>query len=321
MAFSGDVLFTGEVGRVDFLGMDRAPEMAGHLYDSIFEKLLPLGDGVLLQPAHGHGSACGSTIADRPRSTLGLERKLNPRLQQSERNAFVHNVVRKLPKPLYFEHIEAINLEGPPLLGHLPVPNPLSPATFQEMVEGCYVIDVRSIEAFSGSHVPGSFAMSLHTIPSYIGWFVPYDRPLLLVMGDASVKDALRYLVRQGYENVRGYLSGGMRNWAMKGYPTDSMRLLSPRELINQKEEWWILDVRSDEEWAADKIPGAHHISMKQLHDRLNEVPNEERVVVYCGNGPRSLVAASAIQRAGCKHVGLLHGGIMAWHALQLPLA
>jgi hydroxyacylglutathione hydrolase len=320
MVFSGDVLFTGEVGRVDFLGMDRASEMAGHLYTSIFEKLLPLGDGVLLHPAHGYGSACGSTIADRPWSTLGIERRLNPRLQHTQRDEFVRKVARKLPKPLYFDHMETVNLEGPALLGRLPVLDPLTPASFAEMADNAYVIDVRGIEAFAASHIPGSFAMSLHRLPNSIGWFVPYDRPLLLVVDGASVQDALPYLVRQGYDDVRGYLSDGLRGWAMGGRPTQSIALLSPEELVNQQDDWWILDVRSEYEWEAGKIPGAHHIWMKHLYDRLDEVPKDQRVITYCGNGPRSMVAASVIQRAGCQEVGLLHGGIIAWRNLQLPV-
>lgn len=321
MVFSGDVLFTGEVGRVDFLGMDRAAEMAGHLYDSIFETLLPLGDGVLLHPAHGHGSACGSAIADRPWSTLGLERKLNPRLQYEGRDAFIENVARKLPKPLYFDRMETINLEGPTLLGHLPVPDPLTPEFFEEMTEDAYVIDVRGIEAFSASHVPGSFAIPLDRIPTSIGWFVPYDRPLLLVMNGTSVMEAVAYLVRQGYEYVKGVLSGGFRGWSMRGLRTDSLDLLSPDELDDQHNAWWILDVRDEEEVAAGKVPGAHHIGIKHLHDRLDEVPRGRKVLTYCGNGPRSLVAASVIKRAGCEHVGLLHGGITAWRGAGLPLA
>ncbi len=320
MVFSGDVLFTGEVGRVDFLGMDRAPEMAGHLYDSIFHKLLPLGDEVLLHPAHGYGSACGSTIADRPWSTLGIERKLNPRLQYTDREAFVRAVAHKLPKPLYFDHMETVNLDGPPLLCDLPVPDSLTPESFCKMATDAYVIDVRDIEAFSASHVPGSFAMSLPRIPNSIGWFVSYDRPLLLVTDGTSVQKVLPYLVRQGYENVKGYLSGGIRSWVMQGLSTASIDLLTPEELISEKDDWWILDVRSEDELGTGRIPGAHHIWMKHLHDRLDAVPKERRVIVYCGNGPRSMVAASVIQRAGCEHVGLLHGGIMAWRSLGLPL-
>ena len=237
------------------------------------------------------------------------------------RDTFIHSVARELPKPLYFDRTETINLEGPPLLGNSPVPAPLTPNTFQEMIRDAYVIDVRGTEAFCASHVPGSFAMSLPTIPNSIGWFVPYDRPLLLVMDGASVLNAFPYLVRQGYDSVKGYLSGGMCGWAAGGYHTDSVDLLSPRDLLNQKDDWWILDVRSAGELATGKIPGAHHIWMKHLNGRVDDVPKDQPVVVYCGNGPRSLVAASVIQRSGCKHVGLLNGGIMAWCALRLPLA
>lgn len=64
-------------------------EMAGLLYDSIFNKILPLGDDVLLCPAHGAGSVCGSKIAERTWTTIGMERKYNPLcLVKSEKEFF-----------------------------------------------------------------------------------------------------------------------------------------------------------------------------------------------------------------------------------------
>ena len=205
-------------------------------------------------------------------------------------------------------------------MGNLPTLTPLNPGTFEAMAKDAYVIDVRAVEAFCASHVPGSFAMALDRIPHFIGWFVPYDRPVLLVMDGASVSEVLPYLVRQGYDNVKGYLANGMRGWTRRGRPTESIHLLSPAELAEKSDDWWILDVRSEDELANGRIPGAHHIGLKHLHERLGEVPKDQGVIPYCGFGPRSMVAASVMQRAGCERVGLLHGGMMAWRMLGLPL-
>ena len=128
--FSGDALFAGDVGRTDFYGPERLEEMTGLLYDSLFRTILPLGDGVLLCPAHGAGSACGTAIAERMWTTIGLERRLNPKLQFAERAEFVERVGRMRDYPPYFRTMERLNLEGPPLLGSLPALPLLSPEAF-----------------------------------------------------------------------------------------------------------------------------------------------------------------------------------------------
>ncbi len=125
ICFTGDCLFAGDAGRVDLMGMDKAEEMAGMLYSSIFSRLLPLGDGVLVCPAHGPGSVCGSGITARTITTMGLERKHNPRLQHDNRRAFIETMVEEQERPPYFRKMEKLNLEGPPLLGgaiHSPGP-------------------------------------------------------------------------------------------------------------------------------------------------------------------------------------------------------
>jgi len=316
MVFTGDALFTGEVGRVDFLGMDRAPEMAGKLFDSIFGTLLPRGDGAILCPGHGYGSACGSSIADRPWSTLGIERQLNPQLQFKERDAFVANVARKLPKPEYFSKMEIWNLQGPPSVKGLSGVHAYAPQIFSELMTDAVVLDLRSINAFAGGHVPGALSIAIVNLPSYIGWFVPPDATILLVCENEVLATAVAYLNRQGYDNIIGFLSGGMLGWAVNDLPIETTTLITPADLSSQLDQpcgLWLIDVRSEEECASGVLHGAHHIPVKEFNLHLEEIPVNNAVVMYCAEGPRAIAAVSALQRAGHQNVAMLYGGILGW--------
>jgi len=147
MVFTGDALFAGDVGRVDFMGMDRAPEMAGYLYDTLFGKLLSLGDGVIVCPAHGAGSVCASEIGERMWTTVGLERLHNPKLQVADRDEFITLTARKMEYPPYFRRMEQLNLEGAQFSGSLPLP--LSVREFVRMAQDAVVVDTRTEVAFS----------------------------------------------------------------------------------------------------------------------------------------------------------------------------
>ena len=124
VVFTGDALFAGDVGRTDLYGAEQTPRLAATLYDSLFNRILPLGDGTMLCPAHGAGSVCGMNISNRDESTLGIERVQNPLLQIKDRDAFVrYKVAEKPERPYYFSRMEKMNLEGPPVLGSLPAPS------------------------------------------------------------------------------------------------------------------------------------------------------------------------------------------------------
>ena len=127
VVFTGDALFAGDVGRTDFYGPEKLADMTGLLYDSLFHRILPLGDELIVCPAHGAGSACGTAIAERSWTTIGLERRQNPRLQYEAKADFVRHVGRILEYPPYFRMMERLNLGAPPRLGSLPTPKPLSP--------------------------------------------------------------------------------------------------------------------------------------------------------------------------------------------------
>ena len=178
MLFTGDALFAGDTGRVDLLGMEKAQELAGLLYDSIFEKILPLGDGVIVCPAHGTGSVCGSSISERIWTTIGLERGTNPKLQFKEKSAFIANVCEELERPPYFQKMEKHNTQGPPLLRNLLHPSPLGPEEFKTKAKDSIVVDTRMELGFSAAHVPGSLSIWRGGLASFAGWFLGYDKPL-----------------------------------------------------------------------------------------------------------------------------------------------
>jgi hydroxyacylglutathione hydrolase len=323
IVFTGDALFAGDVGRVDFLGMDRAPEMAGLLYDTIFNRLVPLSDGVIVCPAHGSGSACGGAIADRTWTTIGLERSLNPKLQFTDRDAFIANTARQLEYPPYFRRMEEWNLEGGPLLGALPVPTPLSAHEFAQKAQDAVVLDTRDELGFSAAHVPDALSISMGILPRFAGWFLPLDRPILLVNETDDPTEAARYLLRLGFDNLAGYLAGGMLAWHTAGMESSATETVTVQELcrlLDAHEDAWILDVRNDMEVAAARIPDAHHIHLTQLPNHLDEVPADHYITIFCGSGRRAVVAASLLQREGRQDLAVVLGGLSGWNSTTCPL-
>jgi len=324
IVFTGDALFAGDLGRVDLLGMDRAEEMAEQLYNSIFERLLPLGDEVIACPAHGAGSVCAASIADRKWTTLGIERKRNPKLQVRGVEEFVAKMAVELERPPYFREMERLNLAGAPLLSTVPDPAPLSPKEFASAAEEDVVLDTRMELAFGAAHVPGALSIWLAGVPSFAGLFLPYDRKVLLVDETGDPDQAVRRLRRLGYDNLEGYLAGGMVAWHMAGEESSSVATANVHDLcarLDREEKAWILDVRSDDELeASGRITGAHHIHITQLPQRIEEVPRDRPVYIFCGSGLRSMVAASILQREGWQDMTVILGGIAGWSSATCPV-
>jgi hydroxyacylglutathione hydrolase len=324
VVFTGDALFAGDVGRVDFLGPDRMEEMAGRLYDTLFSRLLSLGDEVIVCPAHGSGSICAAAIADRVWTTIGLERRLNPKLQYAGRSEFVAGVAKELERAPYLRRMERWNLEGPPLLGALPIPLPLDPETFLRRAQDAVVLDTRTELAFGAGHVPGALSIWLDGLPRFGGWFLPYDKPILLVNETDDPVPAARYLLRLGYDNVAGYLAGGLLAWHLTGRASEAVPMVNVQELcrlLDAQGDVSILDVRGDKELeAAGRITGAQHIHLTQLLSRLEEVPRNRPLYVFCGSGLRSMVAASLLQRQGWGKPTVVLGGLAGWRSTTCPL-
>ena len=324
IVFTGDALFAGDVGRVDLLGMDRAEEMAGLLYATIFNRLLPLGDEVIVCPAHGVGSVCGTAIAERMWTTIGLERKLNPKLQFTDEAQFVAHVARELERPPYFRLMEKYNVEGAPLLPSLPALAPLSPGEFVREKEEALVVDTRSELCFASAHVPGSLFIWGAGLSDFAGWFLPHDMPILLVSEGENPVQVTRYLLRLGYDGLAGYLAGGMLAWHTAGLESSATRTVTVQQLcflLDEGEETSILDVRSEEELEkAGRIPLAQHIHITQLPEHLDEVPQDRTVYIFCGSGLRSTLAASLLQRAGWRDLVVVLGGLAGWNSVTCTL-
>ena len=325
MVFCGDALFAGEVGRIDLMGREKAAENAGQLFDSLFGKLLPLGDEVIVCPAHGSGSACGESISERLWTTIGLERKHNPRLQAKSKTEFVTTLLNSQPeRPPYFSRMENLNLVGESILGALPDIKPLDPKEFQNLSEGAQILDTRQELAYSAAHIFGSQSIWLDGLASFAGWFLDYDRPILLVGELNDHENAKRILLRLGFDNIAGFLAGGMLNWHMSGRESASIRTITVHEICRQRdgdEKFWILDVRSESELEKDgQIEGTQHIPLTEIAARMNEIPKSRTVYVFCGSGMRSMVGASFLQARGWSDLAVILGGMAGWRSRKCPL-
>jgi hydroxyacylglutathione hydrolase len=324
VVFTGDALFAGDVGRTDFYGSERLAEITGLLYDSLFHKILPLGDGVIVCPAHGTGSVCGSAIAERTWTTIGLEREYNRKLQYTERGEFVAQVGRTLEIPPYFRMMEKFNLEGPPVIGSLPTPPPLSPHEFAARAgDDVQVVDTRMELGFGSAHVPGAIFIAEDRLPSFAGWFLSYEKPILLVTETNDVSTSVRYLSRLGFDDVEGFLAGGMLAWHTAGLASERIGTVTVQDLchrLDSDEEPWILDVRSEEEVQRNAIPLAYNVHLTQLPERLDQVPRDRQVYVFCGSGLRAMIGASLMQRQGYDNLTVVLGGLKGWSSVTCPL-
>lgn len=306
--FTGDALFIGDVGRTDFYP-DRARQVAGALYDSIFDKLLPLGDQTILYPAHGAGSVCGDSMASREFSTIGHERLNNPVLQKTDRDDFIDFKVNEHHyQPPYFKKMEEYNQYGPPSLYTLPQPEPMSADDVEKaQSKGSVLLDLRSPEAYAGAFIPGSLAIPLEMIPAYGGYLLKYESDIILVPETREqVPIAVQHLIRIGYDRMQGYLKGGMQSWEVSGRQYDRIGAVHAADLdrrLKEGEDFTLLDVRKISEFEQGRLVGAVHIFLGELQDRVDEIDPVKPIVTFCGSGKRAIIAASILKRHGFKEV------------------
>ena len=317
--FSGDFLFVHSVGRPDLLGDDASERLAHRLYESV-QLLTSLPEPLPVYPGHGAGSMCGSGMAQAPATTIGEERRRNPYLAAGlPRETFVRRVLESAPPfPPYYRRMKRLNADGPPLLDQLPGQRAIDLEAFHAMVEaGHIVIDLRDQQAFGAGHVPRAFGIGAgHMLSMWAAWVVPYETPILLVGDDSNVEEAARALVRVGLDDVRGFLRGGMSRWLDAGLPVARTAQIAPEALqarFAAERAPRVLDVRTDDEWREGHLPGALHVMGGYLPERTAEIPGDRPLLVMCGSGYRSTIAASVLERAGFEDVTNLTGGMKAW--------
>lgn len=324
--FTGDALFVGDVGRTDFFP-DRAQEVAGMLYDALFDKILPLGDQAILLPAHGAGSVCGENMADREFSTLGIERRTNPMLGKTNREEFIAaKLAEKHDQPPYFRRMEIYNQEGTaPSISALSLPKALSPDIFEaEVKQGAQILDVRSPEAIGGALIPKSIGIPLDMIPAFAGWFLKHDQKIILVVnGYEEAKTAYQHLLRIGYDRITGFLDEGLHAWEISGRTYQTIPAVSTFEVvnwINDKKDFMLLDVRKAKEFEAGRLPDATHVYLGDLPDNLDMIPRNKPVVTFCGSGLRAVIAATLLKQAQVVNVHCCLGSMAACAAAGCPV-
>ncbi len=324
MVFTGDTLFVGSIGRTDLKGKKAQPEQAEKLHTSLQEKVLPLGDGVLVYPAHGAGSVCGSGISNLLMSTLGYEKETNPFLKMTKEEFVEAAAMQELIAPRYFSKMEEYNLQGPPRLHGISPPKPLTADEFEaEMTEtDSITVDTRKPYSFIGSHIPQALSLWLGGGTAvYAAWILDYDKRILLVTERRhDVIRATRHLWRLGFDNIFGFLCDGMDSWQEQGKPLGHAHTLSPSNLEERLEKYVVLDVREPSEWTTEGvIEGAQKIFFADLSQEVDKLNRNRRYAVTCSVGNRSSIAVSILKQRGFGEVSNLLGGMTAWQTLGYP--
>ena len=325
---TGDTLFIGDVGRPDLLASIgvTADELAEMLYHSL-DQLRGLPDATLVYPAHGAGSMCGKQLSKETVSTIGEQKRFNYALQPMSFEQFKRLVTSEQPEaPDYFVYDAIKNRqERPDLAATLDAS--LRPLAVDEIVglrdRGAQLVDVREAVDFEGAHFAGAINIGLKgKYATWCGSILSHELPIVVIAEPGSEEEAVMRLGRVGFDNVAGFLAGGMA--ALETHP-DLLRSI-PRvtaaalaELQDAEPAPWVLDVRSEKEWAAGHLTGSHNLPLTHLRERLAEVPENRPVVVHCEGGYRSAIAASLLATAGRTQVLDLVGGYKAWLASQLP--
>jgi len=320
---TGDTLFIGDVGRPDLrasLGWS-ATDLGQLLYHSIHEQLLPLPDATLVYPAHGAGSLCGKKISKETVSTLGEQRKTNYALQPMSEADFIAIVTADQPDaPSYFSYDAVLNSKERPTLERV-LENelrPLSPeALIAAMKSGAQALDVRDASEFAAGHVAGSINIGLGgQYATWAGTLLARERPIVIIASPGREAEAALRLGRIGFDNVTGYLDGGMLTLRDR----DDLLAVTPQASADAVHGWvgapdapYLLDVRTPSEWQQQHIEGSVNIPLSRLASHLDEVPRNRPIVVFCAAGYRSSMASSLLLREGFSRVAEMTGGMSAW--------
>ncbi|MDW8059320.1 MAG: rhodanese-like domain-containing protein [Thermomicrobium sp.] len=324
LVLTGDTLFVGDVARPD-LAID-GQEGAAALFDSLHERILQLPPGTLVYPGHVAGSLCGRVNNRMTGTTIGFEQRNNPALQIRDRQTFVRFMNENLPeRPPNLARIVDLNRGAePPRIG---ATSPLTPARVRALQEtGAVILDVRTPAAFAASHVPGAISVPLDggQFQNRVGLVVPADRPLVLVVERADdARRAVQMLAVIGYDQVLGYLVGGMAAWERAGYPYRTLPVLTVYDLARRLEEdplLQLVDVRERTEWIEGHIAGARHIPFYRLPQELTSLDPTRPIALVCGSGTRSVLSASLLRAHGFEQVWSVEGGMDAWRAADFPV-
>lgn len=315
--FSGDTLFVGDVGRPDLaVKSDLTREdLAGMLYDSLQQKVMTLSDDVIVFPGHGAGSQCGKNMSDETTSTIGTQRESNYALKQVDKQHFVEAVTdNMLPPPQYFFKNAAINKHGYDNIDEVLSREliPLSVAQFKnEMQNGALIIDTREYRIFGGGFIPGSINIGLEGFFAvWVGTLVEdLNTPIVLVTDIDKEEETVLRLARVGYENVRGYLHGGITAWMEKREPLNKLPSICATKFKFREDNYRVVDVCNPGEIDTSFAERVINLPLAQLESLAGEIQNDEPNYLLCKTGYRSAIAASMLMRLGVDNIVNVNGG------------
>lgn len=324
---TGDTLFIGDVGRPDLLASVglTADELGRMLYRSLHDKLLTLPDATRVFPAHGAGSACGKHLSTETESTIGAERATNYALQPMSEDEFVRVVTEGQPAaPPYFLFAATRNRQAREILRD----EGIRPMTLDEVLaaqrDGAVVLDTRDNKIFAAGHLRGSINVGLEgRFAEYSGEVIRPGTPIVIVGEPGTEGEARTRLARIGFDDVLGALDDYVAAFMEHPEVVAQASRLTAEELVERRADvanLQVVDVRNLGEVADGTIPGARHIPLPRLLDRIGELDPSAPVVVFCAGGYRSSIAASTLRAHGFQDVSDLLGGFGAWATAGQPV-
>jgi len=322
--FSGDTLFLGDVGRPDLaqkIGVLSEKDLAGFLYDSLRNKIMPLSDDVIVYPAHGAGSACGKNMMKETVDTLGNQKQMNYALRADmTKEEFIEEVTHGLvAPPQYFPLNVQMNKEGYEDLDQILKrgTQALSPKAFEAAANetGAVVLDVRSQDEFAQGHIPRSIFIGLDgSFAPWVGTLIAdVKQPLLLVTAPGREKETLTRLSRVGFDHSIGYLDGGFESWKKAAMEYDTVASITASQFEKEEKERHleVFDVRKESEYLSEHVVDAQNTPLEFLNDHLASFP-EQSFFVHCAGGYRSMIAASILKSRGIHNLIDVKGGFEA---------
>ncbi len=323
---TGDTLFIGDVGRPDLaqhvISELTEEKLAGHLFDSLRNKIMPLADELIVYPNHGAGSACGKMMSKETTDTLGNQKKVNYALRADmTKEEFVDELLTGLTTPPgYFPQNVLMNIKGYESLDKVmdKALRSLDPTAFELVAEetGALVLDTRDPEDFAKGFIPNSVNIGLDgNFAQWVGELIPsVQQEILLITYPGKEEEAVTRLSRVGYDNTVGFLSGGFESWKSSGKDTEYVNRISVSELEKAylSDSPLIIDVRKKSEFDSEHVIGAANVPLNQINEHLSSFPKDKPFIMHCQGGYRSMVAASILKQRGWSDFVDVEGGFDA---------
>lgn len=325
--FSGDTLFIGDVGRPDLAQKVKADLtqdiLAGHLFDSLRNKIMPLSDDIIVYPAHGAGSACGKNMSKETTDTLGNQKQTNYALRADmTKEEFIREVTTGLvAPPAYFPLNVMLNIQGYESIDQVLERglHALSPDAFEAAANetGALLLDVRDAQTFARAFVPNSINIGLTgSFAPWVGAMIPdIKQEILLITEPGSEEEVITRLSRVGYDQVIGFLEGGIQRWIEAGKEVDQITSISVDALaqrISADDKLPIVDVRKKSEYLSEHMVQAENLPLDTINDAMAALDKNKTYYVHCAGGYRSMVFTSILRARGYDNLIDVQGGFKA---------